>query len=202
MKFTIRTTLFLASVVFLFCAACSHTIPLKVTGPESFAGSSSLGGEIVVNSVKTTNTVMAIDPAHRRVTLKNASTGKVRQYTASPQVIGFNQIKIGGIVYATVVERMSVFFRPGTDTQSLRAQTLVVRSASGAKSDVVGLGTLDFTAKILDVNNWLDQVTLLSRDGAIHTITVGEAVNLADFKVGDEVSVRITEALAILIEMP
>jgi hypothetical protein len=202
MKFIIRTIWLLAPGVFLFCAACSHTIPLKVAGLESFAGSSDLGGEIIVNAIKTTNTVMAIDAAHRRVTLKNANTGKIRQYKAGPQVVNFNLIKVGDIVNATVVERMSLFFEPETRSQNLSGSSLVVQSVAGAKPDVVGMETLDFTAKILDINNWLDQVTLLSGDGVAHTITVSEAVNLANFNVGDEVSVRITEALAILIEKP
>lgn len=184
------------------CASCSSTPPLKVTGPETFAGSSDQGGQIVVNSIQTTNTVLAVDLAHRRVTLKNSATGKVRQYTAGPGVVNFNLIKIGDVVKATVLERMSIFEQPPTNTQQLRASTLVVQGVAGRQPDTFEVDTVDFTAKILDINNWTDQVTFVTGDGVAHTITVSEAVNLADYNVGDEVRVRVTEALAILIEKP
>jgi hypothetical protein len=183
-------------------SACSHTKPLKVTGPETFAGSSEQGGQIVVNSIQTTNTVLAVDVAHRRVTLKNAATGKVRQYTAGPGVVNFDRIEAGDTVKATVVERMSIFEEPPTDSQNFKAGTLVVQGLADKQIDAFEVDTVDFTAKILDINNWTGQVTLLSGDGMAHTITVGEAVNLADYNVGDEVHVRATEALALLIEKP
>jgi hypothetical protein len=186
----------------IFCGACSTpTIPLKVTGPETFAGSQDFGGEIVVNAIQTTNTVLAIDAAHRRVTLKNLN-GKIHQYKAGPQVVNFNQLKVGDVVKATVVERMSIFLRQDVQSQSLSGSALVVRSLPGAKPDVIGVETLDFTATILDINNWLDQVTLQGVDGLTRTVSVGESVNLANFNVGDQVTVRITEAMAILIEKP
>jgi len=183
-------------------AACSHTKPLKVTGPETFAGSSDQGGQIVVNSVQTTNTVLAVDVAHRRVTLKNTATGKVRQYVAGPGVVNFDLIEAGDTVKATVVERMSIFEEPAADSQNFKASTLVVQGLADKQPDAFEVDTVDFTAKILDINNWTDQVTLLSGDGVAHTITVGEAVNLADYNVGDEVHVRATEALALVIEKP
>jgi len=191
-----------AIALLLFCGACStSTIPLKVTGPETFAGSQDFGGQIVVNAIQTTNTVLAIDAAHRRVTLKNTS-GKIHQYKAGPQVVNFNQLKVGDLVQATVVERMSIFLRPDSTSQSLSASALVVRPLPGAKPAVVGVETLDFTATVLDINNWLDQVTLQGVDGLTRTVSVGESVNLANFNVGDQVTIRITEALAILIEKP
>lgn len=183
-------------------AACSHTKPLKVTGPESFAGSSDQGGQIVVNSVQTTNTVLAVDVAHRRVTLKNAATGKVRQYVAGPGVVNFDLIEAGDTVKATVVERMSIFEEPASDAQNFKTRTLVVQGLVDKQPDAFEVDTVDYTAKILDINNWTDQVTLLTGDGVAHTITVGEVVNLADYNVGDEVHVRGTEALALVIEKP
>ncbi len=192
---------FAALGLLLFCGACSSTIPLQVTGSETFAGSQDFGGETVVTAIQTTNTVLAIDAAHRRLTLKNAS-GKIHQYKAGPQVINFNQIKVGDVVKATVVERMSIFLRQNSSSQSLSGSALVVRAAPGVKPHVVGVETLDFTATILDINNWLDQVTLQGVDGLTRTVSVGESINLADFNVGDQVTVRLTEALAILIEKP
>jgi hypothetical protein len=197
----VLAAVFLPAIVWL-CAACSSTKPLKVTGPETFAGSSDLGGQVTVNAIQTTNTVLAVDEAHRRVTLKNAATGKVCQYTAGPGVANFNLIKTGDIVKATVIERVSIFEEPPSQTQKLKATTLVVQGVAGNQTDAFEVDTLDFTAKILDINDWADQVTFLTGDGVAHTVKVSEAVNLANYNVGDEVSVRIAEALAILVEKP
>jgi hypothetical protein len=76
------------------------------------------------------------------------------------------------------------------------------RAAPGVKPHAVDVETLDFTATILDINNWLDQVTLQGVDGLTRTVSVGESVNLANFNVGDQITVRITEALAIQIVKP
>ncbi len=194
-------TLLLAGLLAVAGGCSTPTMPLKVTGPETFAGSQDFGGEIVVNAIQTTNTVLAIDNANRRVTLKNAA-GKIHQYKAGPQVVNFAQIKVGDVVKATVVERMSIFLRQDSSAQSLSGSSLVVRAWPGVKPHAVDVETLDFTATILDINNWLDQVTLQGVDGLTRTVTVGESINLANFKVGDQVSVRLTEALAILIDKP
>jgi S1-C subfamily serine protease len=72
----------------------------------------------------------------------------------------------------------------------------------GTKPGVVSLDTLDFTAKVLAIDPWQHQVTLQTADGRTKPVRVGEYVNLADFNVGDEVVVRLTQALAILVEKP
>ena len=196
------TAIIAAAFLIILGGACSSTIPLKVTGPETFAGSQNFGGEVVVNAIQTTNTVLAIDTAHRRVTLKNNFSSKVHQYKCGPQVVNFDQIKVGDVVHATVIERMSIFLRQDSNSQSLSASSLVVRAAPGVKPHAVDVETLDFTATILDINNWLDQVTLQGVDGLTRTVSVGESVNLANFNVGDQITVRITEALAIQIVKP
>jgi ribosomal protein L14 len=185
----------------VFCAACSsHTVPLKVTGPESFAGSGNFGGETVVRTVTTTNSILAIDAKGRRVTLKDLGTGAIRQYKAAPQVVLFDQLKVGDVVKATVVERMSLFQRAKSASQHFDDTALVVRSAEAKGSSVLGVETEDFTATILDMNYYSSQVTLQGVDGITRTIQVGEYVNLADFSVGDQIKVRITEAVAIDIQ--
>jgi ribosomal protein L14 len=187
----------------VFCAACSsHTVPLKVTGPESFAGSGNFGGETVVKTVTTTNSILAIDAKSRRVTLKDFGTGAIRQYKAAPQVVLFDQLKVGDVVKATVVERMSLFLRANSPSQHFDDTALVVRSAEAKGSSVFGVETEDFTATILDMNYYSSQVTLQGVDGITRTIQVGEYVNLADFSVGDQIKVRITEAVAIDIQKP
>jgi hypothetical protein len=61
---------------------------------------------------------------------------------------------------------------------------------------------LTFTAKVAVIDDWNDAVTLQLPNGNTKTVQVSEAVNLADFKPGDEVSARITEAIALIVQNP
>lgn len=64
------------------------------------------------------------------------------------------------------------------------------------------MATLVFTAKVKAINAWNYTVTLQLADGRTRTIHVSEAVNLADVNVGDNVSVRATEAAVLVLEKP
>jgi hypothetical protein len=171
------------------------------TSPVAYADRGNYEGQVVVDSVIRTNTVVSIDAALRTIDLKQEN-GKITRYKCGPQVANFDQIKVGDRVKATVVEQMAVFIKPASQMQSINATNAVVGARLGAKPGVVSLDTLDFTAKILAINPWLHQVTLLTADGRTKPVTVGEFVNLADFNVGDEVLVRLTQALAVLVEKP
>ena len=52
------------------------------------------------------------------------------------------------------------------------------------------------------INAWNDTVTLQLAGGFTKTIHVSQAVNLADVSVGDNVSVRATEAVVVVLEKP
>ena len=59
-----------------------------------------------------------------------------------------------------------------------------------------------FTARVVSINPWQEQITLQLPDGQTKTVTVSDAVNLADFNPGDAVRVRLTRALALSVENP
>lgn len=194
------------SLLFLLMfTACSSTpSPSKSnpsTNPAASAGAGNFEGQVVVNSITLTNTVVSIDPAGRTIELKHAD-GKTTSYKCGPQVANFAQIKVGDEVKATVVDEMALFLKPASQTQSLAATGATVGARLGSKPGVVSLDTLDLTAKVLAIDPWRHQVTLLTADGRTKPVTVGEFVNLADFNVGDQVNVRLTQALAVLVEKP
>ncbi len=197
--------LMLLPIVLVALASCSSTpVTSKSSPPTSgaaYADQGNYAGQVVVNSIVRTNTVVAIDAASRTIELKHED-GKITSYKCGPQVANFDQIKVGDRVKATVVDEMALFIKPASQMQSINVTNTVVGARLGAKPGVVDLDTMDITAKVLAINPWQHQVTLLTADGRTRPVTVGEFVNLADFSVGDEVMVRLTRSLAILVEKP
>ena len=200
-----RALLLLLPAALLSFASCSSPpAPAKSnqpTNPAAYAYQGSFAGQMVVDSLTRTDTVVSLDAATRQVELKHAD-GRITGYKCGPDIRNFDQIKVGDQVKATVVEEMAVFLKPASSTQTLAATGLTVGARLGAKPGVVSLDTLDFTAKVLAIDPWQHQVTLQTADGRTRPIRVGEFVNLADFNVGDQVAVRLTQALALLVEKP
>jgi hypothetical protein len=194
----------LLAVLSGFISCSSTPSPSKSnqpTNPAAYADQGNFEGQVVVNTITQTNTVVSIDATNRTVELKHAD-GKITRYKCGPQVANFDQIKVGDQVRATVVDEVALFIKPASQTQNITATAATVGARLGAKPGVVSLDTLDLTAKVLSINPWLHQVTLLTADGRTKPVQVGEFVNLADFNVGDQVVVRLTQALAVLVEKP
>ncbi len=200
-----RAGMLLLPAVLAVLTSCSSTPSSSnsnvSTTPAAYADQGSFAGQVVTDSITRTDTVVSIDVAGRIIELKHAD-GKITGYKCGPQVANFDQVKVGDQVRATVVDEMALFLKPASSMQSLTRTATVAGARLGAKRGVVSLDTLDFTAKVLAIDPWQHQVTLQTVDGRTRPVRVGEFVNLADFNVGDEVVVRLTQALAILIEKP
>ncbi|HTY89397.1 MAG TPA: hypothetical protein VMB80_18250 [Candidatus Acidoferrum sp.] len=191
-----------AAVVFTACSSRSGSAKSPAPfNPYAFTNQEAFGGQMVMDTLSRTDTVVSIDSALRRIELKHAD-GTVTSYKCGPEIRNFDQMKVGDQVKATVVDEVAVYFKPASQSQSLAAASLTVGARLGAKPGVVNLDTFDFTARIAAIDPWKHQVTLLTADGRSRPITVSEYINLADFNVGDEVAVRLTQALAILVENP
>ena len=204
-KTTNGTVMMLLSALLMAFTSCSSNPSSsqsnQPTNPAAYADQGNFEGQVVVTSIILTNTVVAINAAQRRIELKHED-GKITSYKCGPQVANFAQINVGDQVKATVVDEMALFIKPASQTQSITATASVVGARLGAKPGVVSLDTLDFTATVLAIDPWQHQVTLQTADGRTKPVRVGEFVNLADFKVGDQVTVRLTQALAVLVEKP
>jgi len=196
---------FVAALALTACSSHSGSVkpasPAANFNPNAFTNTGAFAGQMVVDTLSRTDTVVAIDSALRRIELKHAN-GTITSYKCGPEIRNFDQIKAGDQVKATVVDEVGVYLKPASQSQSLTATGTTVGARLGAKPGVVNLDTLDLTARITAIDPWQHQVTLQTADGRTRPITVSEYINLADFSVGDEVSVRLTQALAVLVEKP
>jgi hypothetical protein len=199
MKFVVTL---LAPLALLALTSCStHHAPPPKVGPAPTEGSSSFGGEVVVNSATATATVVSIDSSQRQIVLKRAD-GRLAQCRARPGVMAFGGIKVGDTVTIGVAEEMELFAGsagvPATTAQNPAKNR--VRLPDGVKALAEAVEVLTYTGKIVAIDDWNDAVTLQLAGGETRKIRIKESVNLADFTPGDNVSARITEAIALIVQ--
>ena len=158
-------------------------------------------GGVRVDTCKETATVTAIDKTSRKVTLVTPDGAK-STVTCGPEVANFAQIEIGDQVKATVTEQLVVFVRNPGETANDGAASVVALAPIGDKPGGVMANTEEITAKVTAIDVKHRKATLLFPDGTSHTFKVRKDVDMTKHKVGDEVVIRTTEAIAVSVEKP
>jgi hypothetical protein len=157
-------------------------------------------GAIIVDTFTTTATVTAIDAAKRKVTLVSPGGSKTT-YKAGPEVVNFSQIQVGDQVKATVTEEAAIYIGQGAPP-SARVGAGVALAPVGAKPGGEFVETAQITAKVTAVDAKKHKVTLQLPDGSTKKVKVGKKVNLAAVPIGTDVTVQVSEGLAITVTKP
>jgi hypothetical protein len=157
-------------------------------------------GAIEVNAVSATASVSAIDGAKRNVTLD--MDGKFKTITCGPEVRNFDQIQLGDKVKTTFVEALAVSIQPaGTPAGS--DVTIVTLAPKGAKPGMFMTKSFFLNGNIDKIDTKKRTVTVTTPDGKTKKMRVANTVTVYnDLKKGDDVDVRFTEAMAIVVETP
>jgi hypothetical protein len=158
-------------------------------------------GGSYVQSYQVRATVAAIDKATRKITLVNAA-GIKKTVIAGPEVINFDQIRVGDQLKVLVAEELVVNVAGEGETSTTGTGQLVALAPKGAKPGGVMAQTTQVTAKVAAIDTERHQVTLKFEDGTSKSFPVRPDVDLSKRKVGDKVVIRYTEALAIKVENP
>jgi hypothetical protein len=195
----------LTPAALLALAACSTPLPpesqWKTETYQQTAGSAGYGGQVVVDTTTTNATVVSIDAAQRTLLLKYPD-GQTTTYQAGPEVKKFNQIKVGDVLKTTLADERALSLNKSTALSNVSMTNSTVAVPNGAKPGAKTVRILSFTGKVLAIDLIGHQATLQLADGQTRTVRVREAVNLADFSLGDTVSVRITETTTVFMERP
>lgn len=196
----------LLPVAVLALTSCSSTTPppsAPPLAPSTYNSGSGFGGEIVTDASSRTATIVSVDRTKRLVVVKRADGSDVT-YKAAPNAPGFDDIQPGDVVKVSVAEEIAVYLGKNSVPASAAADTahLRVRLPGGTQAVATGVGIVNFTARVTAIDDWADTVTLQSSDGLTKTVHVSEFVNLADVRVGDNVSAQMTEAVALVLEKP
>ena len=159
-------------------------------------------GAIAVSVLKASATVEAVDAAKRTVTLKGQA-GETRTLKCGPEVRNFDQIKVGDSVNLTFVDEVAAYVRKADAPPMAEEGAMVALAPKGAKPGVMMAETVEVKAKIESVNTKKHTITFLNPDGSKKTVKVGKkAKELKELQKGDDVVLRITQAMLIDVKAP
>jgi Cu/Ag efflux protein CusF len=151
-------------------------------------------------TVSATATVQAIDLEKRIVTLKGPK-GNIFDVTVGEEARNLPQVKVGDLVTVKYYESMAYrLLKPGEATAGTQEAEIISRAKPGAKPGGVVGREVTITATIQAIDKKKQTVTLKGPDGKIVTVKAEKPKNLEKVKVGDEVEITYTEALAISVE--
>ena len=192
-------TIAIMPAAMLALTSCSSTP--QGEGSTMVAAQKGVPGGVIVDTYKVTATVTAVDAASRKVTLTMADGAKTT-VKAGPEVVNFDQIQVGDQVKATVAEQLVVFVRKNGEPANDGEAAAVALAPVGAKPGVVMANTVEVTAKVEAIDLGRRKATLRFPDGTSKTFKVRKDVDMTKAKLGDEVVIRTTEAVAITVEKP
>lgn len=148
--------------------------------------------------VKVTATVEALDLATRMVTLRGPE-GNTITFRADETVKNLPQVKVGDQVVAEYYESVAIqVMKPGQVQAGTAGAAATAKP--GEKPGMVAAGETTITASIEAIDREMPSVTLKGPEGNVKTFQVMDPKNLENVKVGDQVVITYTVAVAISVE--
>ena len=159
-------------------------------------------GVVIANITAATATVQAIDHAKRTVAVKRAD-GQVVEIKVAESVRNFSNIKAGDSVSVEYYESIAMTVeKDGPPVGAGEASTVRV-APPGGKPGMTVVDTLTLTVTVDAVDYAKRTVTVKGPSGSLRTFSVSaDAKNFHRIKKGDEIVVRLTEAMAISVNKP
>jgi len=146
-----------------------------------------------------TATVVAIDLQKRIVTLRGPD-GEVRDIKVGEEAVNLPQVKVGDLVTVKFYESIAVeIMKPGT-VAGAGETSAIVRAKPGEMPGGMATRQVSMTATITAIDKQKSTMTLKGPEGKLNTVKVQDPANLDKVKVGDDLMITYTEALAISVE--
>ncbi len=146
-----------------------------------------------------TATVTAIDLQKRMVTLKGPK-GEVRTIKVGEEAVNLPQVKVGDLVRVKYYESLAVeVIKPGT-ASGAGEKTAIVRAKPGEMPGGMAAQQTTVTATVTAIDKKKGTLTLKGPEGNKVVAKAEDPKNLDKVKVGDELLITYTEALAISVE--
>jgi hypothetical protein len=142
-------------------------------------------GNIPVSIIQDPVTVVTLNAGERTIVLKHA-VGSTKTFNVMPSVDNFDQVKVGDVIKATVKAELSVYI---LDHGKLPNPDGTSRPK-----------TINFNAKVLEVDPSHRLLTLQFTNGRSMTIKAGLDVQLEKMAPGDDVVMRSNQIAAIEIK--
>ena len=161
----------------------------------------SIPGRVITSTARREAIVESVNKETREIRVVDAN-GKIHTFVAGDMVANFDQIEPRDRIVTEYLESVAVFVVP-EGTPEMGDMGLVEVAPLGEKPGMAMADTYMVAARIDAIDAGARVVTLRGKDGYQTAIRVADDVELSDLKVGDEVRMRVTEAVAIsVVEAP
>jgi hypothetical protein len=191
-----RLCMILTMAVMAFgLASCDDSSYTDAPPPNSATGRMS------VETATIDAVIQSIDTERRTITLL-ARDGTSKTFKASPRLATLEGYRVGDQVTATVVNEVAVYVSQAGEGPSVGVGQAVALTTNGISSDMAMAETMEITARVVAVDTDGRTIRLEGAAGEVHTFPVSPEVDLSAVNPGDDVIVRHTEAIVVLVEQP
>jgi hypothetical protein len=157
--------------------------------------------QTIVGTATISGTVLAVDPAARRVTV-TCDDGTSRTFLVGQDVGNLELVKPNDWINATVVKKLATFVSKADTGPGAAASDSVAKATSGAEGSVQTSDMRELTARVVAVDQRGRSVRLEDASGEVHDWDVQADVDLAAIDPGDDIVARYTETIAVLVRSP
>jgi len=191
------------ALILVVALAAAWAFPAAGQKPDVQGGtvvSSEPGKAAAVRAVKLTAQVVAIDKASRTVTLKGPK-GNVVDVVAGDEVKNFAQIKVGDFLVVNYAQSLTLELQKAkTGATGITTQSAAATAKPGERPGAVAGREVTAIAKVTAVDKKAKTISLKGPRGNTVVLDVQNPDQFKVVKVGDEVLVTYTEAIALSIE--
>ena len=158
-------------------------------------------GAVVVDVVKLTGTVKAVDMEKKTATVEG-SGGRTVVVNAK-NARNLDQVKVGDKVNLEFVEELALYVRKSDAPPSASEAQMVALAPKGQKPAGLMAQTIELTGNVESVDAKKRTIEVKGPAGNVRTFKVDKAVkNFGQIKKGDQVVLRFTEAVALSVVKP
>ena len=190
-------------LILLAALTTSAAPPAAAQKPDVTGGTvvaSEAGKAAAVRAVQVSAQVVAIDKGLRTISLKGPK-GNVVDVVAGDEVKNFAQIKVGDFVVVQVMQSLTLELQKTKSGEGgISERQAVVTAKPGERPAAAAGREVTAIAKVTGVDKKAKTITLKGPRGNVVTLDVQNPDHFKVVKVGDEVQVVYTEAVAISVE--
>jgi len=155
-------------------------------------------GGVVVDVVKWTGTVKAVDAQAKTVTVEGPG-GKSATINAK-NARNLDQVKVGDKVNIQFTDELALFVRKSGAPPAATEAQVVQLAPKGEKPAGLMAKTIELTGSVQSIDSKNRTIDLKGPAGNVRTYKVDKAVkNFDQIKKGDQVVLRFTEAVALSV---
>lgn len=157
--------------------------------------------EAVTQAVKVSAVVEAVDLKNRIVTLTGPE-GNTFAVLVDEKVKNLPQVKVGDKLVVEYIESVAIDFQKGDGIRMATVFDDSARAKAGAKPGAAALTKVTLVSNIWALNAAKGMVTVRGPYGHFHEVRLKDPSLLSGVKVGDQMKLTMTQAVAIAVTKP